>query len=196
MSIDLAALGFTQEELQQRVVNQIVNQILDQQFYDEDGEEVTRKRSTKFYRKLLELIQERIDSAVQSIGDEHVKPHVEEYVKNFMIQKTNEYGEAKGEPVTFTEYLVHKAESYLTETVDYDGRSEQETRSRGNSWYGSGKHSRIVYMLEKHMHYHIETAMKDAMKNANNAVVKGIEDTVRIKLAEISSALKVDVKIK
>jgi hypothetical protein len=49
-------------------------------------------------------------------------------------------------------------------------------------------------MIDKHLHFSIESAMKSAVSNANSAIVGGLEETVKIKLAEIAKSLKVTVK--
>lgn len=92
--------------------------------------------------------------------------------------------------MSFLEYLVDRAEAYLTEKVSFDGKTKAE--SRGYSW--NGTQTRLSYLVDRHLHYSIEKAMKNALANANKAIVQGLEDTVKLKLGEIQKSLKVTVK--
>ena len=63
-----------------------------------------------------------------------------------------------------------------------------------NSYNWSAKQTRIVHLVHQHLQYSIENAMKEALKIANSAIVGGIEGAVKLKLAEVAAALKIDVK--
>ena len=51
-------------------------------------------------------------------------------------------------------------------------------------------------MIHQHLHYNIGTAVGNALRNANSVLVKGIEETAKLKLEEIASTLKVSVNTK
>jgi len=184
--LDLAALGFTREELQERVVERCVKEVLTGVSYDEDGEELDS--DSMFARKLHEKIRGQIDATAQAICEKHVMPIVLAHIEGLVLQKTTTWGEKQGEPIPFTSYLVQRAEAYLTETVTHDGSRPDH--------YSKGTQTRITQMVDKHLHYSIESAMKQAVEAANGAIVKGIEETVKLKLAEFSTALKVAVEVK
>jgi hypothetical protein len=93
--------------------------------------------------------------------------------------------------MTFIEYLVARAEAYLREDVNFDGKSKDE--HSGYSW--SKSQTRIVWLVNKHLQYSIESAMKDAVKTINDAVTEGLEKTVKVKLEEIAKGLKVNLKM-
>lgn len=190
--IDLEVLGFTKEELRERVIERLVDQMLDREFYDsecdEDGEP-KRAKSTKFSAALTAMVQRRIEQAVNKIAAQHIEPSVEEFVRNFTMQKTNEWGDKIGKSVTFTEYLVRRAEAYLAEPVSHDGRAKGD-----DSYSWRANTTRVLYLIDKNIQYHIEVAMKEALKNANNAIVSGIEAALKAKLQELSAAMKVEVK--
>jgi DNA-binding transcriptional regulator YiaG len=185
-TMDLEALGFTQEELQERVVDRCCSQVLSGVTYDEEGEEIDT--DSAFARKLDEKIRAHIDSAVTAICDKHVLPLVTERIEGLVLQETNKWGEKVGEPVTFVEYLVKRAENYLTEKVTYDGKAPDH--------YSKATQTRITQMIDQHLHYHISTAMQQALTTANSAIVEGIQETVRLKLSEFAAALKVTVETK
>ena len=52
--------------------------------------------------------------------------HVTAYVESFCLTETNKWGKKTGKSMTFTEYLVQRAELYLTEKVDLRGKAKGE----------------------------------------------------------------------
>jgi hypothetical protein len=190
MTITAESLGLTREEILERVVQQIVTTLLEQSELDEDGVAVpTRSRfATVLRRKVLE----RADAAVADIAGRHVLPNVASYVETLCLQETNKWGEKTGKSMTFIEYLVERADRYLREEVDYEGKAKDDDRYHSN-WRKAG--TRISYLVDKHLQYSIETAMKQALATANAAIVGGITDAVKIKLAEVLASLKVETKV-
>lgn len=189
MSIDLNALGFTKEELQERVINLIASQVMEGSFRDEDGEEYTD--NSEFSRRLNKKVAEKVDQEIQAIAERHVLPNVANFIETLCLQETNKWGEKTGNKMTFTEYLVSRAESYMTELVSFDGKSKG---SDSYSWKGT--QTRLTHLVNQHLHYSIENAMKDALRVANSQIAKGIEETVKLKLADITQSLQVTAKIK
>jgi hypothetical protein len=112
-------------------------------------------------------------------------------IDNLVLQKTNSWGEKVGKSVTFVEYLIEQAHGYMTEKVDSSGKTKEE--SGGYSF--SGTQTRVAHMIHRHLHFNIETAMKEALATANGSIIKGLEETVKLKLAEILAVLKVTVKV-
>lgn len=192
MNLDLQALGFTQEELQQRVVDQLCERLTKTVSVDDEGGE--HWRDSDVARKLNEAVIKRVDAAIEQIAAKHVLPNVSTFLEGFCLQATNSWGEKTGQPITFIEYLVKRAEHYITEKVNYDGKAKDEDRYSSSSWHGT--QTRIAFMINSHLQYSIETAMKKALAEANGHIVKGLEETVKIKLKEVSDALTVAVKTK
>jgi hypothetical protein len=190
MSIDLESLGITKAELQQRVIDRAVERIFETTGIDEDGDEFSE--TSPFAGRLENAVKAAIDSRVAEMAEKHVLPITSELVENITLQTTNKWGEKTGAPATFREYMIQRAESYLTEQVSYDGKSKAESGSY--SW--SGTQTRITHLVHQHFQYSIESAMKDAVKTANDAIAKGIQEAVKIKLGEVTSALKVTVVTK
>lgn len=175
----LQAVGLTEDEIQERVIDKIVERVL-------AGEE----EDYGFSRMVKERVQKRIDDAVKDAGDKYVQPKVGELIESVTLQQTNKWGEKTGTPVTFVEYIVQRAEGYMTETVDSHGKSKAES---DYSW--SGTQTRMTQMINQHLHYHIETAMKAILQNANSVLVKGIEGAVKAKLEEMVAKMKVGVDL-
>ena len=185
----LETLGITKAEMIDRVVAKCANQIMSSSEDDEDGCEYVT--SSEVEKRLVALCKERIDAKVQEIADLHVFPRINQFIEELTLQETNRWGEKRGEPLSFNEYLVARANDYLTETVNYNGESKSEARD-SYSWRGS--QTRITNLIHKHLQYSIETAMKDAVKIVNDALAKGLQETVRLKIAEITNSLKVITK--
>lgn len=183
MSIDLNALGFTQEELQNRVVEQIVGQLLSGRADEEDFAD------SEFADKLAKAATDMMEREINRIADEHLVPRVAEMIESVCLQRTNEWGEKKKEePLTFREYLVKRAEAWLMEPVDFQGKTVERTS------YGRADLTRVTYLVDKHLSYTIESAMKNAVEAANKSIVGGIAETVKLKLSEISRTLAVTVE--
>lgn len=188
---DFKSLGFTEDELKQRVVDQICNQLLTATHYDY-SEDTEYSGASTLMRDLEKKVREQIDASISTLAEQHILPNVAQYIENLTLQQTNQWGEKRGEPVSFVEYLVQRAEAYMQEQVDHSGKS----KTQDNSYSWSGKQTRITYLIHQHLQYSIETAMKDAMKVATNSIAKGIEATAKQKLAEIAETLKVGVSTK
>ena len=184
--IEIKDLGLTQDELTNRVVQVIADNLMAAYMPVEDGD-----IRSPFHQVMEQKVTDAIDAAVENIAARNVLPNVETYVENLCLQKTNEWGEAKGTSLTFTEYLVQRAEAYLNETVDYEGKPKGK-----NSYAFRGAQTRITHLVEKHLHFHIERAMKEAVQNANSQIADGIAETVKLKLQDISKRLRVEAKVK
>lgn len=178
MSINLESLGFTRKELQERIIERLVDEFTNGRDFDADW----------FTKQVNDKVQEAIKTAINALAETHILPNVQGYIETLVLTETNGWGEKKKE-YTFIEYLTKKANDYISEKVDYDGKSKD---AGGYGW--SGKQTRISNMIHQHLHYNIDSAVKDALKNANSVLVKGIEDTVKIKLNEVANSLKVGVQ--
>ncbi len=177
-------IGMDQAELQERVVSGLVNKVLGERDEDFPYNEVMKEANN--------LITEAVNAKVKAVADEFVLPRIEALIEGFCLQKTNQWGEKIREEMTFTEYLVKRAEDYLTEKVDYDGRTKAERG--GFTW--NPHQTRIANMIDGHLHYEISRAMKTAVDGAMESITEGLADTCKIKLAEIGKKLEVKVMTK
>jgi len=188
-NIDLESLGFTEQQLFDRVVECVCDRILHTEESDEDGERYVSE--SRFIKELNAELTRRINTAVTEIANRHVQPTVEKYIEDLRLTETNKWGENAGSTMTFIEYLVKRAESYMTEMVDFNGKTRAE-----NSYNWHGTQTRITHMIHKYLHYHIENFAKAALATANSAIVSGIQKAVELKLAEVQEGLQVTVKTK
>ena len=182
MELTCEALGIKPEEIQEKVVDRLVQRLLNDEYTDEYGN--PDYADSEYMVKLKDLVKCRIDSKVGELAEKHILPNVENYIEELTLQKTNKWGEKCGESISFIEYLTKQAEKYLTETVDYHGKTKSEG---GYGW--SGKTTRITNMVDKHLHYSIETAMKNAIKDLNSSVAKGLNEAVRLSINKAVSKL-------
>lgn len=176
----LETLGITQDKVLDAVVERIVDEI-----YDED-------RGLDIESKVKAIIKERVDSGLQKAVTEHVVPNAKDLIANMIIQKTNNYGEAKEPPQTLIEYAVKYCEDYMMTNVDYDGKDKLRVGAYG--W--QAKSTRLAHMIDKHLQFHVETAVKTAMTDIGQTVGKALAETMKLRLAEAAAAMKVAVSLK
>jgi hypothetical protein len=183
----LALTGMSKEELATRVVEHVAAKLLVRTAYDEEGDPCGT-RSTQFERALQTRIKEHLDAEVGRQAEKHVLPKVTDMVEGLVLQETNRWGEKTGEPVTFIEYLTQRAERYLTEKVNHNGKTREE-----DSYSWRENTSRISYLVNNHLQYSIKIAMERAVEEANKGIVGGLEKAVKISLQQVIDKLKVTV---
>lgn len=186
----LAVLGLDPKDIEEKVIDRIADRALQGFSCDEDGEFAC---DSQFKRKLDEKLKAIIDAKVGEMAEIHVMPNVSDLIDNLVLHKTSKWGEKTGEKYTFIEYLVHRADAYLQEEVDYQGHA------RGDSSYSSSwsKHStRLAFMVDAHLNWAIKQAMEEAYKNANSSIVGGLKKAMEIALENIKSSLKVTTEVK
>lgn len=189
--IDLKAIGLSEDVLQERVIDAIVDQLMHSSSSDEDGE--TWRHSSRFKDALDKRIVEVINAKVYELSEVHIMPGVGAMIEGLVLQQTNQWGEKQGKPLSFIEYLIARANKYMTEDVDSGGLSAEECRSSGRSFCKSAP--RISYAISKHLQSSIDVAMKKALADANSQISIGIEKSVKQSLDGILSRIKTEVKI-
>jgi hypothetical protein len=181
-------LGISQDELREQVIARAAEKAVEmatgQSYLDEDGEPY-------YVSRINEAISRVTAEAVTKYADERVAPLINEHIDKVTFTLTNQWGEQKGRTLTFREYLAERAEAWLQETVNHNGKTKGE-----DSYSFRGATTRISYLIDKHLQFHIENAMKDALKQANNAIAGGIEQAIKMKLAEVLNGLKLKVETK
>lgn len=186
-AISFEALGISKEELTEKLLDRLAEDFATEIVWDEDGDPVRQRSSMA--RKLRDQIATQIDASVKALGEQHVIPRVSEMIEGLVLQKTNEWGERAGNPVTFIEYLTQRAEAFLSEPVDF--RGEPKTSSNSYDWRKAT--TRIAFMIDRHLHISIETAMKRALADANASIAAGLNEAVKVSLANATAKLKVAV---
>lgn len=189
----LKDLGLSEDQIIDKVVGQIADQMLYGKIGDLDYDDVDSGGSTQFREAVDSLLRKRINQAVEDVAKKHTLPKMTEYIESVCLQKTNSWGEKIGEPQTFIEYLTERADTFLSEPVNYEGKTKAESRG-SMSW--SKKGTRVEYMIDRHLQYSISTALEKAVSAANESIIGGLKEAVNIKLGQISVDLKTTVKSK
>jgi hypothetical protein len=189
-SINLESLGIGKEELIDRVVSKYVEHLRYSISYDEDGEEV--RHDSSFDRDIQKKLQAAIDARMSDLATRVIEPRVEEIIAGQVLQRTTQWGEKVGAPVTLTEYLVQRADAYMSEKVDWEGKSKDEKGSY--SWTGS--QTRLTHLIDRHLQHAIAAAAKEGLANLNASIATSIAETVKMKLQEAMTALRLTVTTK
>jgi hypothetical protein len=113
----LQSLGISVESLGDRIVEQAVETLLSSAGFNPDTEEETRYES-KFKREIEARIQKAVDDKIAALAAEHLIPRVGELIEAANMRKTNEWGESKTPPMTFKEYIAHRAEADVRRAQD------------------------------------------------------------------------------
>lgn len=185
--LTLESIGLDQDKLAEKLVDRLAQNMLTSIGYDENGDDWFG--ASPFAGKLDKMVKARLDQIVTELADKHVLPRVNEIVEGLVLQQTNQWGEKVGKTVTFIEYLTQRADAYMQEDVSYEGKTKGE--SGGFSW--SKRSTRVAYMIDKHLHYSIEQAMKAALANVNTSIAKGLEEATKTAIREVTGKLKVKV---
>lgn len=181
----LEQIGITKEELQQRVVEHVAKELLSGDV-DYDGDYVR----SEIQRGVENLIRDEVATAADAIASECIAPVAKKMIEDATLQKTSSWGEQKGEPITFKEYIIQRAEKWLTEKVDYDGKSKSERR---DSYGWSGNNTRIAHLVDNHIKYTIQTTLERGLADVKSSLAKGLTDAVRLQMDTLSKAFKVQV---
>ena len=187
MEFTCEQIGITQEELQERVVDGLIERILGSKADDDDDNYVRRTVMDEAQQVVVEAINAKVDA----IAAAHILPRIEAMIEGLVLQQTNKWGEKIGNPVTFTEFIIQRAEAWMVEDVNFEGKSKGQ-----DSYSWKKDTTRMAFMIDRHLQYHIENAMKQVLKDANSKIAEGIEQAVKIKLNEISLALEPSLKKK
>lgn len=175
MELNLETLGVTKERIVGLVVDRLVGDLMD------DENDVAGR--------IPSLVEAAIKEKVAKLFDEQVAPRVDELVRSVALQPTNRWGEKKGDPMTFVEFLTKEAETFIQEPVTWSGKSKRE------DGYGfTGVQTRLAYMVNQHLHFEIEKVVKASMADANGQLATAITETIKLKLGEILGKARVEVK--
>lgn len=184
--VKLEELGFTKEEILNKTVDRIVDQIMTTTGWDpEDNSEYAA--SSQFSTSLQRHCKEAIDKHVSDISEKHIVPKVAEAVEKFKYQECNNWGEKKGKELSFIEYMEIKAENYMQEEVDYNGKRD--------SWNDGKRQSRLCHIIEEYIQYEVKRGVESATSDMSKQLEQALGTTLRLKLAEISDKIKVAVKV-
>lgn len=176
----------TTEQLREMVVDRLARELVGHVGGDDVGalfEEVSYKAD--------QLVAAAIDAKVEHLGAEHVTPKVNALVENIILQKTNSWGEPQGEPQTFVEYLVARADHYMREEVDYRGRSREECKRNHDTFRKDD--IRLIAQINSLLSTRIEKAMQTILADANKTLEGALKTAVELKLKEVVDQIQVNI---
>lgn len=189
MNITLESLGLSVEQMQDRLVEAMIDRFLTSRVSDEDGEPVAI--ASRFQDSIREAILTRVDESVERMIAPALDGSITAYIDNYKIKTTNNYGEPKREPETITEYIIRRANEYLTEGVNFEGKSKKEYSAAGRDSYGyKDATTRVAFLIDKRLNDEIAKAMQEALKTANEAITGGLKSAVAFELNKINAKLK------
>ena len=185
----LEALGVSVEELGNRIVDQAVDRLLSSTGFNPETEEETHYES-RFKREIEKRVQESVDKKIAALAEVHVLPRVGEMIEAADMRQTNQYGEAKSPPMTFKEYIAHRADVYMSENVNYHGKSKAED---GNDYQWRSSGPRLTVLMQTYIRDTLERHAKAALTDVNKAIAKNIEQAAKDAITAAASAIKVQV---
>jgi len=185
----LEALGISPEDLGNRIVDQCVEALLNSTGFNPDTEEETRYES-RFKREIEARIQKAVDEKIAALAAVHLIPKVGEMIEMADMRKTSAYGEPKGPPMSFKEYIAHRAAEYMSEDVDSECLSKAE---EGGSYRWKPEGPRLTVLMRGYIRDSLEKHAKAAITDVNKVIAKNIETAARDAITAAASALKVAV---
>lgn len=191
----LEALGISAEALGNRIVDQAVESLLNSKGFDPDTEEETRYES-RFQKAIEARIQKAVDEKINALAAVHLIPRVGELIEKADMRKTNRYGEPVSESMTFKEYIAHRAESYMTEEVDYYGNSKADLEAKNEStynWKSTGP--RLTVLMKIYIKGEMEKAAKAAVNDVNIAIANNIKKAALAAITSAGESLKLNVSV-
>lgn len=180
MDINLEQLGITQEQLIEKVVDRISEELL---WDAEDG-----YANSKFARRVKKHIDEKVNASVSAVADKYMVPAFLEHLEGMRFETTNGYGEPKTEPKTLREFIAHRAENYLDEVVDREGK----TRRQGNSFAEYG--TRAKWLVDRFFTGSVTVKLKEYVDAANDHLSKGLTGALTDGINELLTKLNVTIK--
>ncbi|MDP2074606.1 hypothetical protein [Hydrogenophaga sp.] len=182
----LEALGITAEDLTQRIVDQAVESLLESSGYDPENDRETTYES-RFKREIEKRLQEAVDAKISALAAEHLVPKVGELIEKTNMRKTNSYGEPKGEPMTFIEYIASRADAYMSEDVDYHGKS----RAEGDSYNWRSCGPRLTVLMRSYIQDTLEKHATAAVSDVNKVIAENIKKAAMQAITNAAAAIKV-----
>jgi hypothetical protein len=189
----LESLGISPETLGDRIVDQAVEVLLSTCGFDPDTEQETRYES-RFKKAIEAKIQKAVDEKISALAAVHLVPRVGEMIETADMRKTNRYGEPVSAPMTFKEYIAHRAESYMTEDVDYHGNSKADLEARNEStynWKSSGP--RLSTLMKLYIMGDMERAAKAAVTDINSVIAANITKAAKDAIDSVAGNLTVSI---
>jgi len=184
MNIDLESLGITKEELASRVVEGCVRDILESVHSDENGRE--SRLQSHFEKEVKKAVMDSAAKAVDAMCEKVLTAGIGQLIAEFAITPTNTYGEKKGEPITFAEFILKRAGDYLQHKVDpRTGATYTDSYSRDSY------PTRASWLINSALHEHLKATAQNAIAGTN----KTIADAMNAAILEAVNNVKTQISV-
>lgn len=185
----LEALGIDKEILAERIVDQAVCALLSASGFDPETETETLYES-RFKGEIGNKVKQAVDLKIAAIAAEHLIPKVGEMIEKADMRKTNNYGEPVSPPMTFKEYIAHRAETYMSEPVNAKCESKTEC---GDSYNWRSEGPRLTVLMRGYIRSTLEKHAKEAVTDVNKVIAANLEKAAKEAIAAASANLKINI---
>jgi len=176
MNIDLKDLGIDAAKIQNAVVEEITDRILTgERGWDE----------SKFRREMDEQIKKHVQSGIEKVIAAVLQGEITAQIENLKFEKTNGYGEKKGEPQTLREWITDRITTYFNEDVNEKGESHTEN---SYSWKCAGKRAMVLFKVT--MREEIQTSINAMWRDGNKPLLDAVQEAVTNQLTFLRDNLK------
>jgi predicted TIM-barrel fold metal-dependent hydrolase len=150
-------------------VEEITNEVLHGEQTDVSGQ-----AHREFTKKLDAVVKRRVDAVIQ--------PMLEKGLDDLLLQATNSWGEQKGGPKTFAEFVTETAHGYLFEQVGWNGKKADS--------YASQKMPRLAYLVREAAKAKIEEAVRQAAIAVRDQIGGALGDMVESEIKQRIEGLR------
>jgi hypothetical protein len=193
----IAALGLDRDEVLDRVVARIVDHLLagvgrttwterDPETGEEWEEHISGSLEDRLQGRLASVIAERVDA----LAEQEIVPRIDALIEGLVLQASNEWGEPKGEPLTLRQYLTRRAEEWLDQPVDYEGKPTSPKPYGGSK----AERTRLGHLIDRYFGDAIGTAVAAALGDATKGMAKSLEAATLAYLEQARQRIKIEVK--
>lgn len=123
------------------------------------------------------------------LAEQHLLPRVNQQIEEVVLQQTNSWGKPVAPGMSFVEYLVQRAEAFMVEPVDNNGKTQVE---ESYNWRKAGP--RLSIMINKYINITLTNAVAKALSDTNTLIGKALAQSVNAALAEVVGKVSVAVQ--
>jgi hypothetical protein len=170
----LKDLGITRKDVLDKLVDRLQEAFMPM---DADGD------GSGFEAELHKEMTQRIEEGVRKALCDFTAPAIAEYCRKFVLNPTSEWGEKKGDSLTFVDYLVKSGRDFLEQPVDPWGKP-------ANTYGSDKKKTRLAFLATEALSDEIRKAAESYLKNQREILNKAMADALMAKAGEIVRVLK------
>jgi hypothetical protein len=179
----LNSLGLSAEEIERKIIQQCTDDLMRQYYTHEDGESAGHGKST-IVEKLEEKMAERIDAALEKVVSERFSAQLPQLLADFIFTPTSRYGEKKGKPRTFLEYVTDHAKEWAEQRVNDQGSVV------GKDQYSYSNHkTRFQRLLDEKVSADVNAALAQILKDGHSILITGLADELKRRMTEMAESL-------